>query len=119
MAKASRADRQRYWREVIERQQASGQSIVGFCSKEGLAPASFHAWKRRLRRSRRGIERESANQALVPVQIVSDPKADVGRLEVQWPGGVVLRVQDCDAQIIGAVVAALSAAPATRRTRPC
>jgi hypothetical protein len=119
MAKPSRADRQRYWREVIGRQQASGQSIVGFCSKEGLALASFHAWKRRLRRSRRGIERESANQALVPVQIVNDPKPDTGRLEVQWPGGVVLRIQGCDAQTISAVVAALSAAPATRRTRPC
>ena len=76
MAKARNADRQRYWREVIGRQQASGQSIVGFCSKEGLAPASFHAWKRRLRRSRRGVERELANQALVPVQIVSE--ASVG-----------------------------------------
>jgi len=119
MAKASRADRQRYWREVIERQRASGQSIVGFCSTEGLAPASFHAWKRRLRRSRRKAGLESGSQALVPVQIVSDPKVDVGRLEVQWPGGVVLRVQGCDAQTIGAVVAVLSAAPATRRTRPC
>ncbi len=119
MAKASRADRRRYWQAVIERQQASGQSIVGFCSKEGLAPASFHAWKRRLRRSRRGIERESANQALVPVQIVSDSRADTGRLEVQWPGGVVLRVQGCDMQTISAVVAALSTTPSTRRPRPC
>ena len=41
MAKARSADRQRYWREVIEHQHASGQRIVGFCSKEGLAPASF------------------------------------------------------------------------------
>ncbi len=119
MAKARSADRQRYWQDVIERQRASGQSIVGFCSEEGLAPASFHAWKRRLRRSRRGLERDSANQALVPVQIVSDPKADVGKLEVQWPGGIVLWVQGCDAQTIGTVVAALSAAPAIRRTRPC
>jgi hypothetical protein len=119
MAKASRADRRRYWQAVIERQQASGQSIVGFCSKEGLALASFHAWKRRLRRSRCGIERGSANPALVPVQIVSDPKAGEERLEVQWPGGVVLRVQGCDAQTIGAVVAALAATPTTRRARPC
>src|SRR5512144_3198041 len=116
MAKARSADRRRYWREVIERQRTSGQSIVGFCSQEGLAPASFHAWKRRLRQSRCEAGRESANQALVPVQIVSDPKADARRLEVQWPGGVVLRVQGCDAQMIGAVVAALSAAPATQRT---
>lgn len=119
MAKASRADRRRYWQALIERQQASGQSIVGFCSVEGLAPASFHAWKRRLRRSRRGIEWESANQALVPVQIVSDPRADLGRLEVQWPGGVVLRVHGCDAQTVGAVMAALSAPQARRRTRRC
>jgi len=119
MARATNGDRQRHWREVIERQRASGRSIVGFCMKEGLSPASFHAWKRRLRRSRREAGRESGNQALVRVQIVSDPKADSGRLEVQWPGGVVLRVQGCDAQTIGAVVAALSAAPATRRTRPC
>jgi hypothetical protein len=119
MAKARSADRRRHWQAVIDRQQASGQSIVGFCSKEGLTPASFHAWKRRLRRPQRGTGRESANQALVPVQIVSDPRADTGRLEVQWPGGVVLRVQGCDAQTIGAVVAALSTAPATRRTRLC
>jgi hypothetical protein len=120
MAKARSADRRRYWQEVIGRQQASGESILRFCSREGLAPASFHTWKRRLRRSRCGIGRASAHQALVPVQIVSDPKAaDVGRLEVQWPGGVVLRVQGFDAQTIGAVVAALSATQPTRRARPC
>jgi hypothetical protein len=119
MAKASRADRRRHWQAVIERQQASGQSIVGFCSKEGLAPASFHAWKRRLRRPRRRIERDSTNHALVPVQIVRDPKIDGGRLEVQWPSGVVLRVQGFDQQTIVAVLAALSTSPATRRARPC
>jgi 4'-phosphopantetheinyl transferase EntD len=119
MAKAGSADRQRYWREVIERQQASGQSIVRFCSKEGLALASFHAWKRRLRRPQRRIGRRSAKQALVPVQIVSGPTDDAERLEVQWPSGVVLRVQGCDTQMIGAVVAALSMTPSARRARPC
>jgi hypothetical protein len=118
MAKTRSADRQRYWREVIERQQASGQSIVGFCGQEGLSLASFHAWKRRLRRPKRETRRKTAKQALVPVQIVSAPPAGMGRLAVQWPGGVVLRVQGYDAQTIGVVVAALSAAPA-RRTRRC
>ena len=58
MAKTKSADRQRQWRELIERQQASGQSIVGFCAKERLSPASFHAWKRRLRGLRRLIEED-------------------------------------------------------------
>ena len=35
MAKTCGADRQRYWREVIERRRTSGQSIVGFGAKEG------------------------------------------------------------------------------------
>jgi 4'-phosphopantetheinyl transferase EntD len=118
MAKARSADRQQYWREVIERQQASGQSIVGFCSNERLAPATFHAWKRRLRRSERETRRKTAKHALVPVQIVSDPPAGTGRLAVSWPDGVVLRVQGYDAHTIGAVVAVLSAPPA-RRARRC
>jgi hypothetical protein len=46
------------------------------------------------------------------VQIVSDPAADAGRLEIQWPSGVVLRIQGFDAQTIGAVVTALSGPPA-------
>ena len=116
MAKARSADRQRYWREVIERQRASGHSIIGFCSKEGLAPASFHAWKRRLGRPQ---GRTTATQALVPVQIVNDPTDGVRHLEVQWPGGVVLRIQGCDVQTVGAVVAALCPISSTRRARPC
>jgi hypothetical protein len=119
MAKPMSVDRQRYWREVIGRQRASGQSIIGFCSKEGLAPASFHAWKRRLGRSHRETGRRSAKEALVPVQIVSGPTDDSGKLEVEWPGGVVLRIQGCDTQTIGAVVAALATIPSTRRARPC
>ena len=112
MAKIDRADRQRYWREAIERQQASGQSIAGFCGQEGLSLASFHAWKRRFRRPQRGIRQRAAKEALVPVQIVSDAAGGVGNLEVQWPGGVMLRVQGGDVQTISAVVMALSASSA-------
>ena len=50
---------------------------------------------------------KAARQALVPVLIVSEPAGGVGHLEVQWPGGIVLRVQGCDMQTVGAVVAAL------------
>jgi hypothetical protein len=119
MAKTRIADRQRYWREAIERQQASGQSIVGFCAKEGLSPASFHAWKRRLRRHQHVIRRTKAKEPLVPVQIVSDPVGGVGNLEVQWPGGGVLRSQGCDVQTIIAAITALSGSSSTRRMRRC
>jgi hypothetical protein len=118
VARTRIADRQRHWREAIERQRASGQSIVGFCAKEGLSPASFHAWKRRLWRAGREAGRKAATEALVPIQIVSDQVGSAGNLEVQWPSGVVLRVRGCDAQTVGAVVTALSARP-TRKARRC
>jgi hypothetical protein len=118
MAKTRSPERRRYWQEAIERQQASGQSIVGFCTKEGLSPASFHVWKRRLRRPKRETGK-AAKQALVPVQIVRDPVAGVGNLEVQWPGGVILRSQGCDVQTIIAALTALSDSPSTRRMRRC
>ena len=117
MGKVSRADRRRYWREVIERQQASGQSIVGFCSKEKLAPATFHAWKRRLRWPGREA-RQKAGQDLVPVQVVDAVPIGAGKLEVEWPDGVVLRVQGCEAEIVGVVVSAL-AVRAARRAHRC
>jgi hypothetical protein len=116
MAKATNGDRRRYWQVVIERQQASGQSIVGFCSKEKLAPATFHAWKRRLRRSRREAGQKAA-QALLPVQVVDAVPIGAGKLEVEWPDGVVLRVQGCEAQIVDVVVTALAARPARRAHR--
>jgi hypothetical protein len=118
MVKTSRADRRQYWQEVIERQKASGQSIVGFCAKEGLSPASFHAWKRRLGQARRATGGKAVTQALVPVQIVDATPAGMGNLEIRWPSGVVLRVQGCESQTVGAVVAAISAMPA-RRARRC
>jgi hypothetical protein len=118
MAKTRSADRQRYWREVIDRQQASGESVVGFCAKERLSPASFHAWKRRLRGLRHTPRRKAGDEALVPVQIVSDPARGAGNMDVQWPSGVVLRAQGCDMQTIIAAVTALSASP-IRKTCRC
>jgi len=132
MAKVNRGDRRRYWREVIQRQQASGQSIEKFCDKEKLGQATFYMWKRRLRKvGKTGKSaRTPARQALVPVQIINDRPvsmhndrpddrpASTANLEVQWPGGILLRVQGCEARIIKAVVAAISAS-SKRRGQPC
>jgi hypothetical protein len=118
MRKTKIADRRRHWQEVIERQQASGQSVVGFCSQEGLAPATFHAWKRRLRQACRETGEKVSAPALIPVQIVDTPAAGMGNLEVRWPSGFVLRGQGFDVPLIGAVIAALSA-PAARKAPRC
>jgi len=47
------------WRQRIERQRGSGLSIVEFCRREGVSPACFHQWKRKLRGSRSASPRAS------------------------------------------------------------
>ena len=36
------------WRKRFQRQAASGLSVVAFCRREGISPASYHWWKRQL-----------------------------------------------------------------------
>jgi len=40
---------QKRWRRIIERQQASGQTVAAYCQDRRITQASFFAWKRRLR----------------------------------------------------------------------
>lgn len=40
--------RDEYWRDLICRQQASGQSIEAFCAAEGVDKSGFYAWRRKL-----------------------------------------------------------------------
>jgi hypothetical protein len=49
---------------------------------------------------------------------VDAARTGMGKLEVQWSDGVVPRVQGCDVQTVGAVIAALSIPP-TRKARRC
>ncbi len=37
-----------YWRDLLQQQSASGQSVSAFCSKRGLTEQSFYFWKKRL-----------------------------------------------------------------------
>ena len=49
MAQGKSLERERYWREVFERQGQSGLSAARFCREQGLALPSFYAWKQKLR----------------------------------------------------------------------
>ena len=49
MARQANEDRKQFWRNLIERQLASGLSIARFCEQAGVSANSFFVWKRRLR----------------------------------------------------------------------
>lgn len=50
-------ERERAWREVMDRQRQSGLSVRGFCHRELVSEASFYAWRRELQRR----DRESSS----------------------------------------------------------
>lgn len=52
------------WREIVERQRSSGQSVVAFCQAEGLALSTFTRWQRILRNS--ALTSPKARQAMQP-----------------------------------------------------
>ncbi len=100
------AEKEAFWRMVLDEQRASGLSVRAFCRNESLSEASFYAWRKELRK-RDGIVFESSSEppALVPVSIVDSPSPpqrlitetqQPQLLEVTTPGGFTLRF---DAQL--------------------
>lgn len=37
-----------FWRDVVRRQEKSGESVRAFCRREGLGESNFYAWRRTL-----------------------------------------------------------------------
>ena len=68
------------WIEICERFESSGLSSSEFCERERLALSSLQRWRRRLNKSQ--------FTELVPT---TRPSAESWRLDVEIPGGVVLR----------------------------
>ena len=46
-----RTDREQFWRDLIRRQQQSGQSIQAFCDSQGVSSPSSCSWRKRLNES--------------------------------------------------------------------
>jgi hypothetical protein len=93
------AQKERFWREAIQQQQRSGQSISKYCCEKGLREPSFYAWRRELkrRRSQRAKKplRRAADQrpAFVSVQLAPGiTPLGSATIECLLPGGIVLRL---------------------------
>jgi hypothetical protein len=92
------------WREVFERFADSGESVTGFCKREGLHTSSFQRWRQRLGApaaapmpTQAHEPREGTRQAPAAgfIEMGSVAAADpAGRLEVRLDlgGGLVLQL---------------------------
>jgi hypothetical protein len=93
--------RQTQWRERLERQAQSGQSVAAFCRSEGIAAPTFYGWRARLAK---GID--TPNTSTAPAaqrRQEAAPFIDLGALgstasatgfdiRLALPGGIVLTI---------------------------
>ena len=108
--KACRRRGREYWRRVIAKQAASGQTAKGYCAARDLGTSSFFKWKKVFSREGKGrpglagfarvVLKERPRQAA--------PAAKAGGLEIETPGGWLIRVgADCDEASLRRAVSAL------------
>jgi hypothetical protein len=78
----------RRWQQRLGRFRTSGLTVADFCEREGIATASFYAWRRRLQADTApsGVD----EPRLVPVRLVTPPPS--APVELLLPSGVIVRV---------------------------
>ena len=117
-------EQKRFWRDLVERQTASGLTIAKFCAEAGVSQNSFYVWKKRLRTTapdrqvttprRKHRRKKAVAKSLVPVRVIPDvrhqpPTAQA--IEIAWPNGIALRVApSCDSKMLREVFGLLSSA---------
>ena len=118
MARTNSAERQRFWQELFAKRAALGLSVAQMCEEAGVSQATFYAWQKRLKssrrkgaavRSRRGMTQKVS--PLVPVRIIPDCTAAdrTPTMIVELTGAVRVRIlPGCDAATIQAVLQAAS-----------
>lgn len=104
---------ERKWRGLIARAEGSEGTFRAFCREEGLKEASFHSWRRELRR--RDAERAAAGEGdgsrFVEVSAPRSRDLDEPRIEVRLRSGVRVRVRSgVDRATLSVVLDALQGA---------
>jgi len=87
MARRGRVDRERYWRGVIEDQEASGLSISAFCRQREVPAASFFSWRRKLAERRQSSEAEGTAAKFAPIELSAPDAVKRSGCEIVLPDG--------------------------------
>lgn len=122
MVRGRRAERERYWRGVVKKQQASGLSVAEFCRQNDVADALFYRWRRKLaelderneppqevgKSDREG--RSEAAARFVPIELSPPPVSD--RFEIIRPDGLrVLVPAQFEGEALREILRALQEVP--------
>jgi hypothetical protein len=76
------------WQQRLDRFRKSGLAVADFYHREGISPASFYAWRRRLQADT--APNTADEPRLVPLRLVTPPPS--APVELLFPSGAVLRL---------------------------
>jgi len=91
MPDRSRAATRRVWVDRIDRFEKTSQTVAQFCAAEGVSPASFYQWRRKLRAD---ATVTPSLAEFVPVELATRSQAEAATvMSVVLPGGVRVRFE--------------------------
>lgn len=100
------------WRQHLQRQRTSDQTVRAYCRQHDLAETAFHYWRRTIAAREREVQRTTRTPAFVPVAVVGAPALDAASIDIRLSGGQRIRVRaGCDRALLAAVVAVLEGRP--------
>jgi hypothetical protein len=85
--------KEQHWREIVERQAASGQSVREFCCEQALNENSFYAWRQTIRQRDGRAKQTPQAGAFVPA-VIRESVPSASRLVVELACGRALRVPE-------------------------
>ena len=84
------------WTERFERFVSEEQTVVQFCTDEGVSPPSFYRWKKILQFNLRGLatiaQRPKIKAKFKPVELISVPTNPLQRTTIRLTDGVEIEL---------------------------
>jgi hypothetical protein len=107
MGRGPSESRRRFWRDLIERQRKSGESIAAFCRDRGVSAASFYHWRAKL--ADECALNESGSVSFVPLPLGEVMAGARAEFSVRLPNGVEVAVPNAfDTEALARVLQAAS-----------
>ena len=75
MAQESNGQLQKTWRNRIDRQRRSGQTVAQFCQQEGVSTPSYYKWKRKLQAEQPALPKKTTARRKAKAPKRQKPKA--------------------------------------------
>lgn len=107
MARKASLERQRQWRDRLERFTHSTLSVAEFCRREKVSVASFYQWRKKLAVTARGSQdtTPTTKPTFLPVQVTASRG-----LQVAFPNGATLTLPVDDHALIRLSIEAIAQA---------